>query len=477
MEADLQLIHELQQYIIQDPRVVQPWRVLIQIYSRHDMTAEAVETVRSLLDNNREALDRETYDALTPAVRERLERGERWHNLASASRYHPGIAGGYSISVASASSHFPHIARNYPRSSNYQDPLSLPFPVLSLQRWPQAHVPRHDQFFSSSLGPSRREDSYRQHRNSESDSQHRDPGSDRPHRDSRSGRGHRNSISVKPTSPELEEQARAPIRLPTRVTSETPIHKIVLDIATNPFTSLNIAMVGLATTIAHERSRNSNISDEKLRSALVARTEALARALRPNQSYLAKQALMHITHEQLNPNYTNTETMVSMDPISTIPRERFFVSEDNYAWDMAELVPALKANSASALRNPLSRAPFTEADIEAIVHHPLGKGLAAMRVHQAEMLRGVRKETVNRLGRLARVMLEDEDSMEMSRVAMDDFAAYMATLPREEREALDGLRVPAVDQHTGWGYDASLGEMLGDAKANRVSRITGSFFF
>ena len=158
-----------------------------------------------------------------------------------------------------------------------------------------------------------------------------------------------------------------------------------------------------------------------------------------------------------------------MDLLSSIPRTRFFVSEDNYAWDMAELVAALQANPAAAPRNPLSRAPFTEADVVAIVHHPLGRCLAAMQVSQRELKKGVRGEVVQRLEHLARVMLEDEDSMEASRVAMDEFAAYLATLPRVEREALFRLRVPARDRHTDLGYDASVGEMLRDAKANQVS--------
>jgi hypothetical protein len=55
-----------------------------------------------------------------------------------------------------------------------------------------------------------------------------------------------------------------------------------------------------------------------------------------------------------------------------------------------------------------------------------------------------------------------------SRHAVDDFIAYMATLPVAEQTALDKLRVPATDSHTGQKFDTSIGESVKDAQGNRI---------
>lgn len=46
--------------------------------------------------------------------------------------------------------------------------------------------------------------------------------------------------------------------------------------------------------------------------------------------------------------------------------------------------------------------------------------------------------------------------------------AYMATLPMAEQTALDKLRVPATDSHTGQKFDTSIGESVRDAQGNRI---------
>lgn len=46
--------------------------------------------------------------------------------------------------------------------------------------------------------------------------------------------------------------------------------------------------------------------------------------------------------------------------------------------------------------------------------------------------------------------------------------AYLATLPMSEQNAVDKLRVPATDSHTGQKFDTSIGDAVRDAQGNRV---------
>ena len=171
-------------------------------------------------------------------------------------------------------------------------------------------------------------------------------------------------------------------------------------------------------------------------------------------------------HEQLERNYTNDETMLG-DAISDIPREAFFASEDNYAWDMDELSQAISANS-GIMRNPLSREMFSQHDIKLIVKHPKGSHLAAMAIEQSKLSKGVRPQTIDQMQKMAKVLLDDQSADQLAtRKAVDEFHAYLATLPEEEQTALDKLRVPAKDSHTGQAYDATIGDSLRDALGNR----------
>lgn len=129
------------------------------------------------------------------------------------------------------------------------------------------------------------------------------------------------------------------------------------------------------------------------------------------------------------------------------------------------------------MRNPLSRQMFTTQDIHMIVQHPLGKRLAAMQVEQGKLSKGVRPKTIEELEKMSAVLLADMslDQME-SRHVVDGFLGYVATLPESEQQALDRLRVPAKDSHTGQAFDTSIGEAVRDAKANRVCiHKTGDF--
>ncbi|KAL2040789.1 hypothetical protein N7G274_006247 [Stereocaulon virgatum] len=125
------------------------------------------------------------------------------------------------------------------------------------------------------------------------------------------------------------------------------------------------------------------------------------------------------------------------------------------------------------MRIPLSRSMFMPADVSHIIQHPQGKALAALQVAQGMLKKGVRPKIIDELSNLVQVLLKDQGP---SRHAVDDFAAYLATLPEAEQEAFDGLRVPAKDSHFDIKFDTTIGEAVKDAQANRVcSHKTGDF--
>ena len=215
---------------------------------------------------------------------------------------------------------------------------------------------------------------------------------------------------------------------------------------------------------------------DKIREALVKRVKALKALLPKPLQPFADSALMHADHEILQRKYVNDETLVSLDPISDIPRANFWTSEDGYAWDMEELAASIRSRK-GVMRNPLSGQMFTRADIKAIIRHPLGKGLKALQVEQSKLKRGVRPQTVDELDKLAKVLLEDmtEDG-KPSRLAVEAFVSYLETLPTDEQNAIDELKVPAKDSHTGMEFDTTIGEAVNDVQGNRVClHKTGDF--
>jgi hypothetical protein len=121
------------------------------------------------------------------------------------------------------------------------------------------------------------------------------------------------------------------------------------------------------------------------------------------------------------------------------------------------------------MRNPLSRQMFTTNDIRSIVRHPLGKPLAQMEIEQKNLKLGVRQSTIEQLDKLQSMLLADQSADSIpSRQAVDEFMAYLATLPESEQYSIDKLRVPAVDSHTGQKFDTSIGDNIRDAQGNRV---------
>lgn len=178
--------------------------------------------------------------------------------------------------------------------------------------------------------------------------------------------------------------------------------------------------------IRSPHGRSSGADNDAVRDVLVKRSEAVGSSLPDELRIHYEVALMHLEHEHLQRNYVNTETMLG-DEVKDIPRANFYATEDNYAWDMDELVQAIKANS-GVFRNPLSKEMFTPKDVKGILIHPLGKSLAALGVEQHEMSKGIRKETIVQMENLSRILLEDQSADTIpSRTAVDEFLTYVAT--------------------------------------------------
>lgn len=254
--------------------------------------------------------------------------------------------------------------------------------------------------------------------------------------------------------------------------------KVARQMERNPTGAVDIAFQDLQDTAQWLRSAANRpdpalttpaaeVDDDAVREALQKRTQALISALSQGLQQAVSTAQMHVEHEILHRTYICTETMYG-DPVSDIPRAKFWVTEDGYPWDMEELAQAITSNG-GVMRNPLSRQLFTPNDVKAIVQHPLGKSLAALQVTQKELSKGVRPKTIDEMANMSKIMLNDDSSDQMaSRHIIDEFLAYVATLPEEEQNALDKLRVPARDSHTGQPFDSSIGEAVRDAQGNRV---------
>ncbi|EME38994.1 hypothetical protein DOTSEDRAFT_181064 [Dothistroma septosporum NZE10] len=215
------------------------------------------------------------------------------------------------------------------------------------------------------------------------------------------------------------------------------------------------------------RSQAPGTNADRIRDAVRKRAEALKAALPGELCHAIDDAWMHTEHEILGRTYQNGRQTMLGDLITAIPRASFYVTEDGYAWDMAELASAIKANG-GVMRNPLSKQMFSADDVRAFIRHPLGKGLAALRLKQKELTSGVRRTTVVKVAEMAAVLLDDQTAdAAASREAVEDFLVYTATLPQTEQDALKDLRVPAKDSHTGQAFDVTIGDAVEDAKANR----------
>ncbi|MCJ1411061.1 hypothetical protein MMC19_005149 [Ptychographa xylographoides] len=278
--------------------------------------------------------------------------------------------------------------------------------------------------------------------------------------------------------PDLVALAGGRVSSVVRVRPPISARAVARTMEADPDQALDVAVKDLGDMTRWLRSPDnaSTLSDnDTVREALAKRVRVLVAALPRKLQPQATTALMHVEHEVLQRAYITNETMYG-DPIADIPRSNFWVSEDGYAWDMEELAQALSSNS-GVMRNPLSRQLFTPNDIRAIVQHPLGKGLAALHVEQSKMSLGVRPKTIDQLDALAKILLADMSLDQIpSRQAVDDFLAYIATLPQAEQNAISVLRVPAKDSHTHQPFDTSIDEAVRDAQGNRTCfHKTGDF--
>lgn len=283
-------------------------------------------------------------------------------------------------------------------------------------------------------------------------------------------------------------------------TAEAPgsARSVARTIKENPKEATNLAIADLECArkwIREPNGKPSGANNDALRDGLVQRRNAIESALPDNLKLHVDLALMHIEHEHLERNYANTETMLG-DEVKDIPRTNFLATEDNYAWDIEELVQAITVGK-GIMRNPLSKELFTPKDVKCILMHPSGKHLAALAVEQHTMSKGVRAQTIDEMEKLSKVLLEDQSNDTIpSRKAVDAFLAYVATckynsrlahfltsanintatVPDLEQKAIEHLKCPAKDSHTGQAYDFSIGESVRDAKGNRVCfHKTGDF--
>ncbi|CAI6333898.1 unnamed protein product [Periconia digitata] len=255
---------------------------------------------------------------------------------------------------------------------------------------------------------------------------------------------------------------------PTAQTQQpVSVRKAARTIAADPNKATDFVIADLEAILQQARGLYQTADDDTIRDMMVKRVQALDSNLPENLKIHTELGLMHVVHENMNKTYANDETMLG-DEIVDIPRKDFYVTEDNYAWDLTELVNAIKANG-GVMRNPLSRGMFTPKDVRGILMHPDGKSLAALQIQQRDMAKGVRMATIDEMDKLAVILLQDQSSDQLpSRRAVDQFLTYIATLPEQEQKAIDGLRCPATDSHTGVTYDSTIGESVRDAKGNRI---------
>lgn len=262
-------------------------------------------------------------------------------------------------------------------------------------------------------------------------------------------------------------QAISDGRVSTAVSMAQPVsvREIAKSIMKTPSRSQELIIEDFEDFVRWATCQSPPLASEVIRERLVKRKALLEAALPESVQPSSAAALAHIEREYLQKKYVNSETMFG-DAIKDIPKQNFFVSEDNYAWDMDELAQAIASND-GVMRNPLSRQMFSESDIRMILAHPLGKRLKPLQMAQSQLKKGVRPATIDRVEKLGHVMLVDQSvDAAPSRVAMDEFLANVATLPESEQRTINSLKIPAIDTNTRQPYDYTIGESVRDAKAN-----------
>jgi hypothetical protein len=111
---------------------------------------------------------------------------------------------------------------------------------------------------------------------------------------------------------------------------------VARNIRDHPQEATNLVIADLEVMIKWVRAPNgtpSGASIDTIRDALVKRRSAIDSTLPDGLKFHCELGFMHVEHEHLERNYVNDETMLG-DEIKDIPREDFYVTEDNYAWSM-----------------------------------------------------------------------------------------------------------------------------------------------
>jgi len=110
---------------------------------------------------------------------------------------------------------------------------------------------------------------------------------------------------------------------------------------------------------------------------------------------------------------------------------------------------------------------ISELDVRAILAHPRGQKLKSMQLEQSALKKGIRPDTIDRVARPAGLLLADQsDSAAPSRQAVDEFLAYVATLPDTEQKTINSLKIDARDSQARQAYDYTIGQAIADAKGN-----------
>jgi hypothetical protein len=211
-------------------------------------------------------------------------------------------------------------------------------------------------------------------------------------------------------------------------------------------------------------NQSGQLDIQKILERLKSRRAFLEAALPASVQQDIATAFRQVEREHLEKKYVNTETMYG-DKIEDIPKANFFASEDNYAFDMEELARAIELQN-GVMRNPLSRQMFSISDIQVIIRHPLGKKLKLLEEAQNRYKKGIRTATIDKIQHLGNAMLKDQ-SMDAgpSRKGINEFLAFVATLPLSEQTTLKQLKIPAVDKNTRQPFDYSIAESVSDAKS------------
>jgi hypothetical protein len=271
------------------------------------------------------------------------------------------------------------------------------------------------------------------------------------------------TLADKDTMQNLKDISAGRVSTAIKTGSIVAVREMAREIEETPTKCLELLIEDFESVVQWGLAQNPPLSRDAIRERIVKRKTLMEAALPEAMERHSDAALKEIERRYLERNYVNDETMLG-DKIEDIPQENFFVSEDNYAWNMEELANAIAANS-GVMRNPLSKLLFSETDIKTILAHPLGDRLRRYRDEQSKHKKGVRPETIAEVAKLGKIMLEDQTTNAApSHVAMDEFLAFVLTLPDREQQTIGALKVPARDSNTRQAYDYTILESVKDAK-------------